>query len=674
MLSLSRVTTRTAPRLRPINTVPLRYYHYDTLGVERDASLREIRAAFKIKSVECHPDKYPGNLTKERTFKLLNEAYQILSAVEERAKYDEATPDPSTRHEGRAEAEIFTPENIGAVMQSATGLANLRRELFNAKGVTKLYGLLAQSNSGLQGILQSRKSAEVLTDILIAFGSDRPRLVGHLATILRKLSRDDTLEKLIKDPVSATLLTEIVKIARFEQSVLEPAFRALLASLESSISQIVSQEAPGKLMANILQFCSEEQNSALVATMSSKSDRLYDVCSEKYGAILWTHVIQSKWASMGVIESVSRLILSDIDQYVLHESRHIVLKAILNRLGHEHTMKSATIFSDLADELSKGIIDENAKTGFLDWAGLAQHRSGSKLVIEILDILAYRPDIATDLTDQIINNLIDNMSAIVRDTTGSTVFQKMFHKFPECQDEILGRIDLDLDGGASVYTKEGSQAIQAMQETKIGCEMLYPFFRTFLGEPIRDNNQHAVRASEKQIQQLHYFQLYEEHNDLIDMYCNTMGTQLRRKATRMRKNKYEEEAQFQARSQKRGNVGEDEDFVDQTAFEAGGGLGSTAKSIRGTFGRLGTRSRRDQEDAEYLFNQMRSFDSPVSNVKFNTNEKIDSWDWLEEHSTPHPTVVQSFEEAPTETHSKEQPALNSNRSNDPFESEFAVKS
>lgn len=61
--------------------------YYETLGLERGANDEEIRRAFRRKAMEFHPDrnKTPG---AEDRFKEINEAYQVLSDQEQRARYD----------------------------------------------------------------------------------------------------------------------------------------------------------------------------------------------------------------------------------------------------------------------------------------------------------------------------------------------------------------------------------------------------------------------------------------------------------------------------------------------------------------------------------------------------------------------------------------------------------
>ena len=63
--------------------------YYQTLGVERSASDKDIRKAFRKLARKYHPDVNPGDGQAEEKFKEINEAYEVLSDPEKRGKYDE---------------------------------------------------------------------------------------------------------------------------------------------------------------------------------------------------------------------------------------------------------------------------------------------------------------------------------------------------------------------------------------------------------------------------------------------------------------------------------------------------------------------------------------------------------------------------------------------------------
>jgi curved DNA-binding protein len=63
--------------------------YYKVLGVERTASEQDIKKAYRKLAMKYHPDRNPGNKQAEETFKNINEAYQVLSDSEKRARYDQ---------------------------------------------------------------------------------------------------------------------------------------------------------------------------------------------------------------------------------------------------------------------------------------------------------------------------------------------------------------------------------------------------------------------------------------------------------------------------------------------------------------------------------------------------------------------------------------------------------
>ncbi len=83
--------------------------YYETLGVSRKATQKEIRAVYRKLARKYHPDLNPGDKSSEEKFKQVQEAYDVLSDAKKRQEYDQFGFEPAG---GGAAAPGGPPEGV----------------------------------------------------------------------------------------------------------------------------------------------------------------------------------------------------------------------------------------------------------------------------------------------------------------------------------------------------------------------------------------------------------------------------------------------------------------------------------------------------------------------------------------------------------------------------------
>ncbi len=91
--------------------------YYKILGVEKSASVNDIKSAYRKLARKYHPDLNPNDADSEKKFQQINEANEVLSDPEKRKKYDKYGKD--WQH-----AERF--ENAKQYQEQASGFAGQR--------------------------------------------------------------------------------------------------------------------------------------------------------------------------------------------------------------------------------------------------------------------------------------------------------------------------------------------------------------------------------------------------------------------------------------------------------------------------------------------------------------------------------------------------------------------
>lgn len=161
---------------------------YDLLGVARNASQNDIRAAYRRLAKKLHPDLNPGDKDAQRKFQEVSAAYDVLGDEEKRSRFDRGEIDASgaeqpQRHYYRdfadagAEADTYSRTSGFADFGSADDILSAffsrgGRRSFRMRGDDKYYHLEVDFLDAVNGATRRITLPDGLTlDIVIPPGT-----------------------------------------------------------------------------------------------------------------------------------------------------------------------------------------------------------------------------------------------------------------------------------------------------------------------------------------------------------------------------------------------------------------------------------------------------------------------------------------------------------------------
>ena len=82
--------------------------YYDILGIDKNATKKQIKKAYRKLSMKYHPDKKPNDPIATEKFKEINQAHQILIDETKRRDYDLQMPDEKPQEKPQETTSYYT--------------------------------------------------------------------------------------------------------------------------------------------------------------------------------------------------------------------------------------------------------------------------------------------------------------------------------------------------------------------------------------------------------------------------------------------------------------------------------------------------------------------------------------------------------------------------------------
>lgn len=157
--------------------------YYKILGVDKNATEKEIKSAFRKLARQYHPDVNPDDPQAEAHFKEINEAYEVLGDPEKRAKYDQLGADwqrwqgaggqpgdydwsrwTTTPGGERVHVRYGTPEDLEDLFGDSSPFSDFFTSVFGGLGGMRRTG----SRGGFEGLDRPRRGQDLEHEVEIS--------------------------------------------------------------------------------------------------------------------------------------------------------------------------------------------------------------------------------------------------------------------------------------------------------------------------------------------------------------------------------------------------------------------------------------------------------------------------------------------------------------------------
>lgn len=168
--------------VRCLSAAAARHDLYEVLGVQRDASLDEVKKAYRSLALKWHPDRNPDQPSKaEAEFKKVSMAYSVLSDPAQRAMYDRGALSANT---GGTATRPMTEEEAAAIFKEMFGnksLDQILREVEQALDQQRSQQVQAEAKLRQEANEWRAKAVRLSQEAALASGAQRRQQLNRQA-------------------------------------------------------------------------------------------------------------------------------------------------------------------------------------------------------------------------------------------------------------------------------------------------------------------------------------------------------------------------------------------------------------------------------------------------------------------------------------------------------------